>query len=519
MLRIGINIRFAAALLPAWLLTANALAEDAGLARFPTADWATATPEDEGMDSAAVERLVSFGARERLDSLALVRHGRIVLDTYYAPYRADLPHAVNSTTKAVTGSLIATMLKDGVLDSIDHPVVDFFRDREIANLDARKQAITVRHLLNMTSGLEWDEGLGTGPEQSLQELRRAPDWVKYILDKPMAHAPGETFYYNSGNSHLLSAIISKLTGKTAQDYANEKLFRPLGIKPPIWLRDPQGLSTGGFGLLLKPRDMARFGYLYLRGGRWGDQQLLPPDWIDAVTHASVDMQTTFEPGLHYANQFWSLPEQQVFMSVGYHCQVIMVLPRSDIVAVMTAHDFCPMKKLALDIVGAVKSDDALARSPEAFAQLQKTVRDAAVEKPSAVAVAPAQAAAVSGRTYSFAESQLRFKTITLHLDDAPPHVSWDIYDPASPNGVLRLDSPIGLDGLYRINAPKTLAVPFSYRAMKGAWTDQRTFVVDLQYLTQGVNTKWTLAFGDDQMTITAKARDGRAVTITSEKRQ
>ncbi|MGJ4887836.1 serine hydrolase domain-containing protein [Bradyrhizobium sp. HKCCYLRH3099] len=517
MLRIGTSLGFAAALLPAWLLTANAMAEDAQ-SRFPTTDWTTAAPEDEGMDSAAVERLVGFGARVRLDSLTLVRHGRIVLDTYYAPYRADLPHAVNSTTKAVTGSLIAIMLKDGVLDSLDHPVVDFFRDREIANLDARKQAITVRHLLNMTSGLDWDEGLGSGAEQSLQELRRAPDWVKYILDKPMAQAPGESFYYNSGNSHLLSAIITKLTGKTAQDYAQEKLFRPLGIKPPIWTRDPQGLSTGGFGLLLKPRDMARFGYLYLRGGRWGEQQLLPPDWIEAVNHAEVDMQTKFEPGLRYANQFWSLPEQQVFMSVGYHCQIIMMLPRSDIVAVMTARDFCPMKQLALDIVGAVKSDAALAPAPDSFAQLQKAVRDAAVEKPGTVAVAPAQAAVVSARTYSFAESPLRFKTITLHLDDAPPHVSWDIYDQASPNGVLRLDNPIGLDGLYRTNAPKTLVVPFSYRAMKGAWTDDHTFVVDLQYLAQGVESKWTLSFGDDRLAITAKARDGRDITITSGKR-
>jgi CubicO group peptidase (beta-lactamase class C family) len=234
-----------------------AAAQDRQIPVWPTTEWQTAAPEDGGMASSDLAKLVEFGKSLQLDSLLIARHGRIVLEAYYAPYNGELPHLINSSTKAVVGSLIAMLLKDGTLDSLDHPVLDFFPGRDIANLDERKQAITVRHLLNMTSGLDWDEGLGGGKEQSLLELRRSPDWVQYILDRPSAHAPGETFYYNSGGSHLLSAIITKLTGKSAADYANEKLFGPLGIAAPAWGHDPQGISTGGFGLWLKPRDMAQ----------------------------------------------------------------------------------------------------------------------------------------------------------------------------------------------------------------------------------------------------------------------
>jgi CubicO group peptidase (beta-lactamase class C family) len=230
---------------------------------WPTHEWQTSSPEDEGMDSAMLAKLVAFGTTRSFDSLLIARHGRIVLDAYYAPYTADIPHAINSSTKAVIGTLIAMAHKDGLLDRLDHPMLDFFPGRDIANVDDRKRAITVQNLLDMTSGLEWEEGTEGGREQSLIDLGRAKDWTQFILDRPMAHQPGEIFYYNSGNPDLLSAIITKLTRKRAAHYAQEKLFGPLGIDPPFWRRDPQGLTIGACCLFLSPHDMAKIGYLYL----------------------------------------------------------------------------------------------------------------------------------------------------------------------------------------------------------------------------------------------------------------
>lgn len=338
------------------------------------------TPEEQGMDSTALARLIEFGTSRSFDSVLIVRHGRIVLDAYYAPYSADIPHAINSATKAVIGTLTAIAYQDGLLDSLDHRMLDFFGDSSLAEVDDKKNAITVQNLLDMTSGIDWSEPLNGRPD-SLIEMRRSPDWIKFILDRPMSNAPGDTFNYNSGNSQLLSAIITKLTGMDARDYAKAKLFAPLGISTSNWLRDPQLLAIGGFGLAMLPRDMAKIGYLYLRNGEWEGNRLLPPAWIGKVSHAAVDMKLSVEPDLRYSNSFWALPKKQVYMAVGYHCQLIMVFPELDIVAVTTARDFCPFSKLADHISGAVKSETALPPDPAGASLLTTAIRNVSADKP------------------------------------------------------------------------------------------------------------------------------------------
>jgi CubicO group peptidase (beta-lactamase class C family) len=186
-----------------------------GNAIWPTKEWQTSTPEAQGMDSAALAGLIEFGTSRSFDSLLIVRHGRIVLDAYYAPYSADMPHAINSATKAVIGTLTAIAHKNGLLGSLGHRAIDFFGDRGLAEVDDRKNAITIQNLLDMTSGIDWSEPLNGRPD-SVIEMRRSPDWIKFILDRPMSDAPGTIFNYNSGNSHLLSAILTKLTGMDAE---------------------------------------------------------------------------------------------------------------------------------------------------------------------------------------------------------------------------------------------------------------------------------------------------------------
>lgn len=471
---------------------------------WPTAQWQTSTPEQQGMDSAVLAKLVAAGTTRSFDSLLVTRHGRIVLDAYYAPFTADMPHAINSSTKAVVATLLAMAYKDGLLDRLDHPMLDFFSDRSsIANVDERKKAITVQHLLNMTSGLDWDEGFEGGREQSLRDMGKSPDWVQFILDRSMAHAPGETFYYNSGGSHLLSAIVSKLTGKNTADYAEERLFGPLGIIKPFWRRDPQRIPIGGFGLMMRPRDMAKIGYLYLRNGEWAGKQLLAADFLDAVNHASIDMHSRFDPSRRYANQFWAIPDKHIYMTVGYHCQVVMVLPERDIVAVMTANNFCSFGKLADEISAVVKSEQALPADAAAAEQLAKAIADVSTEKPTQVGATPAIASAISGRTYKFPDNDLGIKTLTLFLADENPRyvVETNAGDPAR----RHFDGPIGLGGLYRKSAPTFLGV----RAVKGAWTDERTLVVDLQYVGLGDAWTWTLTYDGDKVALRGKARDGR----------
>jgi CubicO group peptidase (beta-lactamase class C family) len=479
---------------------------------WPIPDWQMSTPEEQGMDSAGLARLVAFGRTRSFDSLLIARHGRIVLDAYYAPYTADIPHRLNSSTKAVVGSLIAMVHKDGLLDSFDHPLLDLFADRNAANVDDKKQAMTVQNLLDMTSGFEWDEGFEGGREQSLFELGRSSDWVKFILDRPMAHAPGEFFYYNSGNSHFLSALVARLTGTSTLSYANDKLFGPLGIAPPFWSRDPQDVAIGGWGLSLRPHDMAKIGYLYLRHGEWAGKQLLPPDWVDAVNHATVSMNASFEPGLRYHNQFWALPDRHVYMTVGYHCQVIMVLPDQDIVAAMTARDFCPFGKIADDISGAVKSDAPLSANPDAAMQLANVLGDISTEKPTEIGPTSELASGISGKTYRFPDNDLNIKSFSLSLSGSQPgyEIEIDTRNPANP--LIKLRGPIGLDGRYL----KSELTSFGLRAAKGSWVNKDTFVADVQYVGLGEQRKFSLSFDGNKVNLRSKARSGREISVDGE---
>lgn len=467
-----------------WCCHGTAMAEDAG--SWPTKAWETSSPEQQGMDSNALADLVKFGASEKTDSLLVTRHGRIVTEAYYAPFRSGHKHRINSATKAVTGTLIAIALRDGLLDSLDRRVLEFFPGRTIANLDDNKQAITIRHLLNMTSGLEWKERLDDSTPETFLAMEQSPDWQQFILDQPMAQPPGTAFDYNSGNSHLLSAIVGRLTGRSALDYAKAQLFGPLGITDVFWRRDPQGISAGGAGLYLQPRDMAKFGYLYLRNGSWDGRQIVPPAWIDAVNHATVDMRL---PGLRYANQFWVQPDKHVYAAVGFHRQLIVVMPDLDIVAVATGTRHYPSARLIDGITGAVKSSQPLPENAAARTALDLAIAEAATERPSPVGPVPETAKQVSGKVYAFAPNALNLRTLALNFSDADPSFEFVSGAPSSTTS-NRNSGPLGLDGTYRIGG----RARFGVNAAKGSWQDEKTFVFDLQTLGNDDARQFTLTF-------------------------
>ncbi|SDK06338.1 CubicO group peptidase, beta-lactamase class C family [Bradyrhizobium lablabi] len=476
---------------------------------WPTRGWQTSSPEEQGMDSADLAKLVAYGTGRSFDSLLIARRGKIVLDTYYAPYSAEIPHIINSSTKAVIGTLAAMAMKDGLLDSTDHPMLDFFADRSLANVDDRRQAITVQHLLDMTSGIDWREPTDGRPV-TFFEMERSRDWTRFILDRPMSNTPGDIFNYNSGNPQLLSAILTKLTGMSAEDYAKAKLFGPLGITNWKWRKDPQGISTGGNGLALLPRDMAKIGYLYLRNGQWEGKTLVPPAFVERSSRATINMNLKFEPAFRYSNYFWALPNRNVYMAVGYHCQVIMVFPALDIVAVTTTRDFYPFGVVTDYIAGAVKSDTALPPSPEGATLLASAVREVSTEKPSDVGVAPETAAAISGKVYTFPGNGLGLKSLSLTLTGSQPRIDVEFFDrdPTAPS--RKVGGPIGLDGRYQ----KGDTTPAGVSAAKGSWSNDHTFVLNRMILGAGFSEqKYTLSFDDEKLNVRGLDWNGREVSV------
>src|ERR1700733_1239068 len=248
---------------------------ESGEADWPTKAWPVSTPEEQGMACGARGRLVETVGKYPQESLLVVRHGKIVLDAYYTPYQPNIAHDLRSVTKSVVSTLTAIELRNGQLDSVDHPVFDLFPDKPIQNIDENKKAMTVQHLLDMTSGIDWTEKAYT-PDESLMRMYQAPDRTAFVLNQPMSSAPGSKFYYNSGNPYVLSALITKNTGQKRLVFAKKELLEPLGITSANWgAVDAQGVTDGEAGLSLAPHGRGRFGYFFLHTGVWGGQQRPP----------------------------------------------------------------------------------------------------------------------------------------------------------------------------------------------------------------------------------------------------
>ncbi|MFW9768310.1 MAG: serine hydrolase domain-containing protein [Candidatus Thorarchaeota archaeon] len=302
---------------------------------WPTNDWATSTPEEQGMDSAVLAGIYDTvrDAGSSIRSMLVVRHGYLVAEEYFYPMLYDInsTHIVYSVTKSVVSSMIGIALDKGFIDNTSQLLLDFFPDRIISNMSAWKDAITLEDVLHMRSGFQWDED-NYDEYNDFFAMEDSDDWAQYVLDRPMAYEPGSTFYYNSGNSHLLATIINVTTGMTPLAFADQNLFGPLGITNRQWLTDPQGVNFGGSSLALRPRDMAKFGLLFLNNGTWDGQQIVSADWVNRSTHGPA----TPYGGTSYGFQWWINTYQNWYSARGYNGQLIYVVPEHDVIVVFSS---------------------------------------------------------------------------------------------------------------------------------------------------------------------------------------
>jgi CubicO group peptidase (beta-lactamase class C family) len=467
---------------------------------WPTEGWRASTPEEQGMDSA---RLVAmFDAIERADyalhSVLIVRNGYLVTEAYRYPYDQDTPHDIRSCTKSVMSALIGIAIQQGAIEGVDQRVLDFFPERTVANLDDAKRSITVENLLTMSGGFDWPGGI---LEPMLGEWTRNGDWVQFVLDRPLSDPPGTTFVYNTGGSHLLSAILQKTTGMTALEFAQQNLFGPLGIVTDRWMADPQGINVGGAWLWLTPRDMAKFGYLYLNGGWWDGQQVVPADWVATSTRERIHTGGQWLSD-GYGYQWW-VDRAGYFMALGYGGQYIIVVPDQNLVVVFTSglptqDFFAPETLLNTFILPAVQSVEPLPPNPETTADLEARIRTFAHSAASAVPPLPETARRVSGRGYTFDPNDLGWRTLRL-----------DFADGAATAQVTLDGTPldVGLDRVSRLNViPRTLIGYWNDPlAVRGAWKNDRVFVVDAQPF--GVPEGYTLTLAFDGAEVRIRLRE------------
>jgi len=275
---------------------------------------------DQMVDNIKVQKL-------RLDSLLVIRNGYIVHETYFGSQSADQRHIQYSVTKSFVSTLFGIAVDRGSIDRLDRRVLDFFPGTMVGNPDPRKESMTLEDLLTMRSGLDWSD-----TDQEFNSLLGSNDWVEYMLGLPMVAEPGTAFTYCSGCTNLLSAVLQEATGMTARDFGEEPLFQPLGISDLRLESDPAGISIGGWGLFLTPRDMAKLGYLYLHEGEWDGRRIVSADWVKEATRKH----TATDGILGYGYQWWTYPSWGAYSALGRDGQTIFVIPGADVIVVTTA---------------------------------------------------------------------------------------------------------------------------------------------------------------------------------------
>ncbi len=292
-----------------------------------------ATPQSQGVDPAAVRRLVEAldGIRD-VHGVMVLRHGHVVAEGWWHPFAPDEPHVMFSVSKTFTATAVGIAVGEGLLD-VEDRVVDLLPDDAPAEPGENLAAMRVRHLLTMTSG----HGTDT-MNVTLRNLGRpGARWARDILAAPVMYEPGTRFVYNTGATYLLSAILHRLTGQRLLDYLTPRLLAPLGIADATWEQDPQGIDVGGYGLAITTEDLAAFGQLLLRRGEWQGRRLVPAEWVDALSTAQVDN------GPHdwldwrrgYGYQTWCC-RGRAYRADGAFGQFAVVWPEHDAVVVLTS---------------------------------------------------------------------------------------------------------------------------------------------------------------------------------------
>lgn len=316
---------------------------------WPTSLWKTSSPEDQGMSAQKLREMEAHiddnDLNYYIDSILVIRNGYLVYESYPShSYDENDRHHIYSCTKVFTSALIGIAIEEGLIGSIDDHVLDYFPEKNFDNMDSRKQSITIRQLLTMTSGIEWTDQI------NYYEMARTSDWVQYILDQPMEHQPGSVWNYNTGCSHLLSAMLDRLTPSGTSNYLETKLFDPLNITNYSWLVDGQGIPIGGTLLYLTPRDMAKFGILYLNNGSWNGSQLVPSEWITESTTSFMNVEFDQGHGSGYGYQWWIYDWLNAYTARGSYEQYITVVPDLNMVVIATGNSDFQFIHLLVDYI-------------------------------------------------------------------------------------------------------------------------------------------------------------------------
>lgn len=370
------------------------------------------TPEAEGVESAGINAFLDsvMSNSHELHSFMFLRHGKVIAEGWWNPYRPDLRHTLYSTSKSFTSTAVGFAVSENRL-SLSDRVISFFPDELSDSVSSNLAEMKISDLLMMSAGQPYDP---TG-----EITTSGNEWVKAFLKMPVDYLPGSRFLYNSMATYMLSAIVQKVTGEKVIDYLTPRLFVPLGISGMDWEVSPEGINTGGWGLRLRTEDMARFGQMLLHKGEWNGREVVPSEWVEEATTYKINQNPDAPDSVRaqsdwlqgYCYQFWRC-RHNAFRGDGAFGQYIIVMPEKDAVVAITSETNNMQDEINMvwDCLLPAMKEEALPADSEASARLTERLAALALPVPPSVP-APAIAKEISGKRYLLEENVSGIKSL------------------------------------------------------------------------------------------------------------
>jgi CubicO group peptidase (beta-lactamase class C family) len=457
------------------------------------------TPEAEGVSS---EGLLTFldsasVSRHEFHSIMVVRHGKVIAEGWWNPYRPDLRHTLYSVSKSFTSTAVGFAVTEKLL-SVEDKVVSFFPDQLPDTVSPFLADMTVRDLLTMS--------VGQSPEPTNAITSSGKDWVPAFLDLPVVNDPGSVFLYNSMATFMLSAIVEKVTGEKLIDYLQPRLFGPLGIEGMDWESSPEGINTGGWGLRVKTEDMAKFGQLYLQKGSWNGKQVIPAGWVEEATTFKIDQAPDAPAEIKensdwmqgYCYQFWR-SRNNAYRADGAFGQYIIVMPDLDAVVAITSEspDMQDVMNMVWKYILPAMSSKALPENREAAGRLRERLASLALPVPAKSDDSPV-VASIRNKRFLLEENNLKLKYLTLDF-------AGDACNLSLGNGEAVRTIPFGrgewITSMTEMGGPGILRRPgeASSNLVAGAfnWENDSTVVLTLRYIESPHHLRMTCSFKGD----------------------
>lgn len=464
------------------------------------------TPEAEGVSSEGLITFLDSAAtgRHEFHSIMIVRHGKVIAEGWWDPYKPELRHTLYSTSKSFTSTAVGFAVTEQLL-KVDDRVISFFPDQLPDTVSPFLAGMTVKDLLTMSAGQSPD------PTGSITSTSR--EWVKDFLALPVLNEPGTEFLYNSMATFMLSAIVQKVTGEKIADYLRPRLFEPLGIGGYDWEESPEGINSGGWGLRIRTEDMAKFGQLYLQKGMWNGKQIIPAAWVEEATTFKIDqapgappeekMNSDWRQG--YCYQFWR-SRNNAFRADGAYGQYIIVMPEKDAVVAITAEspDMQDEINMVWKYILPAMQNEALPVNGEAAGRLKERLASLALPKPEKKPE-PAIESVLSGKIFRLEENNQKLESIALLFQGDTCRLSLVAADHSYKIPFGRgewVTSETDLAGPTLIRRPGAVSV--NRVAGSYGWRVEGTLELFLRYIESPHHIKITCSFEGDTIVVQSR---------------